>query len=186
MGTERQPSLRGRDPRVAGGACAHRVFVAVCSEIGVVRGRGATGHADHGHFRLCPGTPDDDSWRIDAQRAVGDASSAAQSAELALRQHVKGRMFDRYLQTVLVNAEEGAGKASEAIGSKQPPPAERKRYDTVTGQIDDAASLVSTARIAVADRETERYGALADRLARAADALQKLEADLEHPPAVKA
>jgi hypothetical protein len=131
-----------------------------------------------------PGTPDDDSWRIDAQRAVSDTSSAVQSAELALRLHVKGRVFDRYMQTVLVNAEEGAGKASEAIGSKQPPPAERKRYDTVTGQIDEAASLVSTARIAVVDRETERYEALADRLAKSADALKQLEDDLEHPPVV--
>jgi hypothetical protein len=131
-----------------------------------------------------PGTPDDDSWRIDAQRAVSDTSSAVQSAELALRLHVKGRVFDRYMQTVLVNAEEGAGKASEAIGSKQPPPAERKRYDTVTGQIDEAASLVSTARIAVVDRETERYEALADRLAKSADALKQLEDDLAHPPVV--
>jgi len=129
-----------------------------------------------------PGTPDGDSWRIDAQRAVSDASSAVQSAELALRQHVKGRMFDRYLQTVLVNAEESVGKAGQAIGSKQPPQAEQKRYDTVTGQIDEAASLVSTARIAVVDRETERYEALADRLAKSADALQQLEDDLQHPP----
>jgi hypothetical protein len=129
-----------------------------------------------------PGTPDGDSWRIDAQRGVGDASSAVQSAELALRQHVKGRVFDRYLQTVLVEAEQGVGKAGDAISTRQPPRAERERYQTVTGQIDEAASLVSTARIAVVDRETERYEALADRLAKSADALQQLEADLEHPP----
>ena len=62
-------------------------------------------------------------------------------------------------------------KAGDTIGSKQPPQAERERYETVTGQIDEAASLVSTARIAVVDRETERYDALADRLADAAEAL---------------
>jgi len=130
-----------------------------------------------------PGTPDGDSWRIDAQRAVADASSAVQTAELALRQHVLGRVFDRYLQTVLVDAEEGVGKASDAIGSTQPPMAERERYDAVTGQLDEAAGLVSTARIAVVDRETGRYDALADRLASAADALKKLEDELQHPPA---
>jgi broad specificity phosphatase PhoE len=129
-----------------------------------------------------PGTPDGDSWRIDAQRAVSDASSAVQTAELALRQHGRGRVFDRYLQTVLGDAEKGVGKASEAIGSKQPPRAERERYDAVTGQLDEAAGLVSTARIAVVDRETDRYDALADRLASAADALQKLQDDLQHPP----
>ena len=42
-----------------------------------------------------PGTPDADSWRIDAQRAVSDASSAVLTAELALRHNVKGRVFDR-------------------------------------------------------------------------------------------
>jgi hypothetical protein len=129
-----------------------------------------------------PGTPDGDSWRIDAQRAVSDASSAVQTAELALRQHGRGRVFDRYLQTVLVDAEEGVGKASDAIGSKQPPRVERERYDAVTGQLDEAAGLVSTARIAVVDRETDRYEALADRLASAADALQKLQDELQHPP----
>jgi hypothetical protein len=53
----------------------------------------------------------------------------------------------------------------------------------VTGQIDEAAGLVATARIAVVDRESERYSPLADRLADAAKALTQLEADLQHPPA---
>jgi len=129
-----------------------------------------------------PGTPDGDSWRIDAQRAVADASTAVQTAELALRLHGHDRIFDRYLQTVLVEAEKGIGTASTAIGSKQPPRAERERYDTVTGQIGEAASLISTTRIAVVDRETSRYDALADRLADAAAALSRLEDDLQHPP----
>jgi hypothetical protein len=129
-----------------------------------------------------PGTPDGDSWWIDAQRSVSDASSAVRTAELALRLHGDDRIVDHYLQTVLVDAEEGVGKAGNAIASKQPPRAERECYDTVTGQIDEAASLVSTARIAVVDRETSRYDALADRLADAADALSTLEDDLQHPP----
>jgi hypothetical protein len=129
-----------------------------------------------------PGTPDGDSWRIDAQRAVSDASSAVQTAELALRQNRRGRVFDHYLQTVLVDAEKSVSKASDSIGSRQPPRTEQERYQTVTGQIDEAAGLVSTARIAVVDRESDRYSALADRLSQAADALQKLEDDLEHPP----
>jgi hypothetical protein len=129
-----------------------------------------------------PGTPDADSWRIDAQRAVSDAASAVHTAELALRLHEDGRIFDRYLQTVVVDAEEAVGAAGDAIGGKQPPTSERERYDTVTGQLDEAASLVSTTRIAVVDREEERYDALADRLAKSATALQQLEDDLQHPP----
>ena len=84
---------------------------------------------------------------------------------------------------MLVDAEEGVGKAGDAIGSKQPPRAERERYDTVTGQIDEAAGLVSTARIAVVDRRdraVRRPGRPAGR--RPAEALQKLEDDLQHPP----
>jgi hypothetical protein len=129
-----------------------------------------------------PGTPDADSWRIDAQRAVSDAASAVQTAEFALRLHEDDRIFDRYLQTVVVDAEEAVGAAGDAIGGKQPPMSERERYDTVTGQLDEAASLVSTTRIAVVDREEERYDALADRLAKSASALQQLEDDLQHPP----
>jgi hypothetical protein len=132
-----------------------------------------------------PGTPDGDSWRIDAQRAVSDASSAVQTAELALRQNQRGRVFDHYLQTVLVEAEKGVGKAGDYIGSRQPPRAEQQRYQTVAGQIDEAASLVSTARVAVVARETGRYEALADRLESAAEALTELEDDLEHPPAAQ-
>ncbi|GAB3261196.1 hypothetical protein [Nocardioides dilutus] len=130
-----------------------------------------------------PGTPDGDSWRIDAQRAVSDAASAVHTAELALRLHDEGRVYGRYLQTVLVDAEEAVGIAGDAIARKQPPQTERERYGVVTGQIDEATSLVATTRIAVVDRESERYDALADRLAEAATALTELEADLQHPPA---
>src|SRR3954454_19505022 len=133
-----------------------------------------------------PGTPDGDSWRIDAQRSVSDAAAQVHTAELALRLHGRGRVFDRYLQTVLVDAEKGVGTASDAIGSKQPPQAERERYDTVTGQLDEAAGLVATTGTAVVDRETARYGALANRLAEAANALLQLEEDLQPPPVQQA
>jgi hypothetical protein len=129
-----------------------------------------------------PGTPDGDSWRIDAQRSVSDAASAVHTAELALQMHADDRVFDDYLQTVLVDAETSIGAAGNSIGSEQPPRAERDRYDTVTGQIDAAADLVTTTRIAVVDGETDRYDALAERLADAASALSRLEDDLQHPP----
>ena len=56
----------------------------------------------------------------------------------------------------------------------------------MTGQLDEAAGLVATTRIAVVDRETDRYDALADRLADAGKALLELEDELQHPPVVSA
>lgn len=136
-----------------------------------------------GFLTACaPGTPDEDSWRTDAGRAVSDAASALHTAELALRLRRHDRLYDRYLQTVLVEAEEAVGKAGQSIGSEQPPRAERERYAAVTGQLDEAAGLVSTSRIAVVDRDSDRYDALAGRLADAAAALQELEDDLRHAP----
>ena len=55
-----------------------------------------------------PGTPDEDSWRIDAQRAVSDASSAVQTVALALRQSDRGRVFDRYLEGLAPLVDRGA------------------------------------------------------------------------------
>ena len=129
-----------------------------------------------------PGTPDADSWRIDAQRSLGDAASAASAAQVALQQHGDGRLFDAYLQTVLVDAEEAASAAADTLGGTQPPVSERDRYDAVTSQLDSAAGLLSTARTAVVDGETRQYDRLAARLAKAVDALHDLESDLEHPP----
>lgn len=129
-----------------------------------------------------PGTPDEDSWRIDAQRALSDASAAVLTAELALQQHEDARLYDRYLQTVVGDAEKAVGAAGDRIGRGQPPLAERERYNAVTGQIDAAEDLVTRVRIAVVDGETHRYDSLASRLADAADALRSLESDLEHPP----
>ena len=68
-----------------------------------------------------PRTPDDDSWRIDAQRAVSDAASEVHTAELGLRLHERDRIFDRYLQTVSSTPSEGVATASDAIASEQPP-----------------------------------------------------------------
>jgi len=150
-----------------------RVAAALVATIGLTTG-------------CAPGTPDGDSWRIDAQRAVSDAAAQVHTVELALRLQGQGRVFDRYLQTVLVDAERAVGTAGDAIGSEQPPRPERERYDTVTGQLDEAAGLVATTRIAVVDRETDRYDALADRLGDAGDALLRLEDDLQHPPVVSA
>lgn len=60
---------------------------------------------------------------------------------LALRGH--DDLFDSYLQTVVVDAEEAAGAAAEKLAAVQPPTAELERHEEVTSTLDDAASLLS-------------------------------------------
>ena len=94
-----------------------------------------------------PATPDAASWRSDAARSLADGASSVRTAELALRVHHRGRMFHAYLQTVLVDAEEGVGSASQMVATTQPPTVERERYDRVTGELEDASGLVAAALV---------------------------------------
>jgi hypothetical protein len=129
-----------------------------------------------------PGTPDEDSWRDDATRAVGDVASAVQTARLALEQSQKDRLHHAYLQTVLVDAERNGGMAAEKLSSVQPPDVERRRSSDVTDRLDQATGLLTDARIAVVADDTGEYADLVTQLTKTADDLQSLEAALEHPP----
>ena len=129
-----------------------------------------------------PSTPDADTWRDQARRAVSDVSSALQTARLALEEDGKDHLFDNYLQTVAVDAEEIAGTASDGFANIQPPDVERERYDVVTAQLDDAASLLSEVRIAVVAGHSGSYPDLIDKLEEAVTGLDKLDQDLTHPP----
>ncbi len=129
-----------------------------------------------------PGTPDEDSWRTDATRAVGDVASAVQTAQLAIEQSQDDRLHHAYLQTVLVDAERTGGIAAQGLSSVQPPDVERQRASDVDDQLDHATGLLQDARIAVVAHDTGKYADLARQLERAATGLQDLEADLEHPP----
>jgi hypothetical protein len=129
-----------------------------------------------------PGTPDEDSWRDDATRAVGDVLSAVQTAQLALEQSRQGRLHHAYVQTVLVDAERNSGKSAEALSSVQPPDIEIQRSSDVTDQLDQATGLLTDARIAVVAHHTNEYADLVRELQRTAQELLDLEATLEHPP----
>jgi hypothetical protein len=129
-----------------------------------------------------PGTPDEDSWRDDATRAVGDVTSAVQTARLALVQSREGRLHHAYLQAVLVDAERNGGMAAETLSSEQPPDVERRRSSDVTDRLDQATGLLTDARIAVVADDTGEYADLVRQLGHTADDLQSLEAALGHPP----
>jgi hypothetical protein len=128
-----------------------------------------------------PGTPDDDSWRDDATRAVGDVLSAVQTARLGIEQAQDDRVPDAYLQTVLVDAERTGGMAASTLSSVQPPDSERRRSSDVTDRLDRATGLLSDARIAVVARDTHEYGDLVAELRNTAHDLVALEVELEHP-----
>ena len=97
-----------------------------------------------------PGTPDEDSWRYDATRAVGDVVSAVQTARLALKQSQEGRVHHAYLQAVLVDAERTGGMAAETLSSVQPPDVEHRRSSDVNDQLDEGDRA--------ADRRPDRGG----------------------------
>jgi hypothetical protein len=129
-----------------------------------------------------PRTPAEDTWREDALLALSDVRSSVQVTRVALQQSEAGRLFDPYLQTVAVNAEETAGGSAQKFGGFQPPRSERDRYDAVTGQLDAAVSLLSEVRIAVVADNEGKYVELAAELLDALKALDRLDQDLRHPP----
>ncbi len=128
-----------------------------------------------------PGTPDEDSWRGDATRAVGDVAGAVQTARLALAESQEEHLHHAYLQAVLVDAERNGGKAVQTLSSVQPPAAERERSSDVNDHLERSTGLLTDARIAVVARDTDEYGDLVAELLNAALDLARLEAELEHP-----
>jgi len=129
-----------------------------------------------------PRTPGEDSWREDALRAVSEVRSSVQVTRVALEQASDDRLFDRYLQTMVVDAEGAAGASAEKFAGFQPPRSERERYDAVTGQLDAAAGLLSDVRIAVVSGNEGQLPELLTQLRDAAQSLEQLDHDLRHPP----
>lgn len=127
-----------------------------------------------------PGTPDEDSWRADARRAVSDVSSQVEAARLALAQDTRGGVFAPYLQTVVVEAETNAGRSSEKFSGTQPPLQETSRYARVTDELDRDVGLLADVRIAVVAGSSEEYAGLAGQLSTAADRLTALDEQLRH------
>ena len=103
--------------------------------------------------------------------------SEVATVQLALEQ--RDGLFGTYLQTVVVDAEEGAGQAAQKLSAVQPPGPEVERHAEVTSELQDAASLLTDVRIAVVRGAPvqEYVGQLAD----VADTLDRLEKSLERP-----
>jgi hypothetical protein len=124
-----------------------------------------------------PGTPDADSWRDDAIRVTGTVASAVSTVELAIR-HQHG-LFPTYLQTVAVDAEQNAGKASQRLEGLQPPDSELTANDKVTSALDGATSLLTDVRIAVV--RGAPLSPYLKKLSSTADELDNLASSLHGP-----
>ncbi len=130
-----------------------------------------------------PGTPDEDSWRGDATRAVGDVASAARSAQLGLSLARHDRLPHTYVQTVMVDAERTAGMSAQTLSAEQPPDVERPRASDVNDRLEQVVGVITEARIAVVSGDSQEYAGLQARLSRMSDDLDGLEKTLSHPPA---
>jgi len=130
-----------------------------------------------------PGTPDEDSWRGDATRAVGDVASAVQTVRVGLDLARRDRVPHAYLQTVVVEAETNGGMSAQTLSAVQPPRVERRRASDVSDLLQQATDLLTATRIAVVDGDEAAYADLRRRLAEVADELSTLEDALTHPPA---
>jgi hypothetical protein len=129
-----------------------------------------------------PGTPDEDSWRGDATRAVGDVASAVQTVRLSLSLARHDRIPHAYLQTVLVDAETNAGKSAQKLSAVQPPDVERQRASDVNDALEQATGLLTDARIAVVADQPDQYAQLERQLTKINHDLTGIEGGLEHPP----
>lgn len=120
-----------------------------------------------------PNRPDQDAWRALAQQALGDASSSVSTDQVTLQK--RGKVFAPYLKTVVIEAEDTAGKSSQKFASLQPPGPYRQHYETVTSALDDAGSVLSDVRIAVARHDTAEYPKLLQQLKKESDKLSRLQ-----------
>jgi hypothetical protein len=129
-----------------------------------------------------PSTPDTDSWRLHARRAVADVLSSVQTSRLALEQALDGRLYDAYVQNLTLDAEEAGNASAGKLAAEQPPVPEHQRYTVVTDQLDQATGLLADARIAAVEGRTGEYPKLIQQLHSTAARLDTIEQDLYPPP----
>lgn len=122
-----------------------------------------------------PSQPSVSSWQKKTETAVGDVLSEVATTQLTL-QHVRRDEFVvRYPQVVLVYAEDQAGKATEKVTTKQPPPGELARYRQLSSDLGDAVDLIAECRIALVADDRARLPHLIDQLRSTAEHLSKVQ-----------
>lgn len=100
-------------------------------------------------------TPSVDSWRSDAADAMEAVASELATVELALGAQQRDQLFEATVLVLLVQAEEAAGTAAAGFSALQPPPGHDAERAQLTTALDDAVTLLTQARIAVAAQQTQ-------------------------------
>lgn len=115
-------------------------------------------------------------WRETASVAAGEAHSQLRTVRLVLTE--RDGLIGRYDVSVVWDAEEAVGIASEDLSKSQPPERLRPAYDRLGTLLDEAGSLVAEARMAVGERDTAAYDDLVRRIDELAPKLEAMEKEL--------
>jgi hypothetical protein len=122
-----------------------------------------------------PQAPDHSSWRDQAHLSIQDVASNVSTMSLLFKLVREGRMFGKYQQIVALNSETNAGRTADHLSGEQPEPRDDATYHRVTGLLSEAGDLLSDSRIALVRRDSGKYAALARKLQRMTDRLDRAE-----------
>ncbi|WP_325003882.1 hypothetical protein [Intrasporangium sp.] len=123
---------------------------------------------------------DSGAFQANARAAAGSARSEVRTVALALRARLEDRVTQAYVNTVVTESESALGPIEDSFGVVDPPSrrddALRERVVTL---LQDAATALTTARIAVRRQDDARLRSSVGELARLGDSLDQLEQDLQ-------
>src|SRR5690349_6836270 len=91
----------------------------------------------------------EDSYRGKGQQAAGAALSEVATAQLVIEQVLEGNLPKAYADETVSAAEDALGSISDSFGAVQPPRESDEVQSDVSDLLDEAASAVTDARIAV-------------------------------------
>jgi hypothetical protein len=120
----------------------------------------------------------EDSYRGKGQQAAGAALSEVATAQLVLEQVLKGNLPRPYADETVSASEDALGSISDSFGAVQPPRESDEVESDVNDLLDEAASAVTEARIAVRRGDADAMRNLVDELSRIADQLRDLDESL--------
>jgi hypothetical protein len=120
----------------------------------------------------------EDSYRGKGQQAAGAALAEVATAQLVVDQVLRGKLPKAYADETVSAAEGALGSISNSFGAVQPPRESDGVQSDVSDLLDEAASAVTQARIAVRRTDSEAMRHLRDHLQRLADQLRALEEQL--------
>lgn len=118
------------------------------------------------------------SYRGKGQQAAGAALSEVATAQLVCEQVLEGNLPRSYADETVSAAEDALGSIADSFGAVQPPRESDGVQSDVSELLDEAASAVTEARIAVRRADGDALERLVEKLKDLADRLRDLEGRL--------